>query len=280
MLNKRSGSFHLLTLAGLDSDPLSTRLKYLPGEEPLLYAGGSYGTDLGQVFASMQPHRVKRMFLDAVDSTEASLSGARTQSLVNADEIMDHCFEYCALARDKCALYNGPTAQDTRDRMFAILRDLKENGPVFVPRHGDVDGNVVTLSDVFQHAYLTLYEPLISFESFANAMGPLSQRNGTAFVDIYKSRATPIFQSSTYESPGVPINASDPGTNTHPWATFYQLENAIACPESWIRRNKTEYKKLWKYYEEQSFWGGRLWATEYVRSASRYQAQIRKHHTC
>lgn len=215
----------------------------------------------------MQPHRIKRMFLDGVDNTEDEISGAFVSGLWDADKIMDHLFEYCALAGpEKCALYAGPTADDTRNRLFAIIGDIEENGPVPVPRHGKYDANVVTLSDIFYQAYYMLYYPLYYFRSFAKAMGPLSQRDGRAFVATYKAGATPIFWSTTYEKPSVEIDQNDPGSDTHRWASNIQISNTIACAEAWIRRNKTEMRAFWKYCQGQSYWGAPLYASEYVKS--------------
>lgn len=167
------------------------RLKYQKGEEPLLYAGGSYGTDVGQMFASMQPHRVKRMFLDGVDNTLDEISGAFISGLWDADKIMDNMSEYCALAGpDRCDLYAGPTGDDTRKRVLDIIGDMEQNGPVSVPRFGGYDASVITLSDIFESAYYMFYYPLFDFRWWAKAVAPLSWRDGRAYVEIYKVRCT------------------------------------------------------------------------------------------
>lgn len=171
-------------------------------------------------------------------------------ALWDADTIMDHMFAYCALAGPKkCALYAGPSAQDTRERVFAIIADIEQNGPVPVPRHNKIDGSgavadgdVVTLSDVFAVARGMLYTPLEAVAYFADAMSPLSSRDGRAFVDIFKAGKTDIFGSTTYEKPGVRINAYDPGSNTHEWASLIQTGVTIACAEAWVRRNQTEMR--------------------------------------
>lgn len=174
------------------------RLKYHKGEEPLLYAGGSYGTDVGQMFASMQPHRVKRMFLDGVDNTLDEISGAWISGLWDADKIMDNMFEYCALAGpDKCDLYAGPTGDHTRKRVLDIIGDMEQNGPVSVPRFGKHDASVITLSDIFESAYYMFYYPLFDFRWWAKAVAPLSRRDGRSYVEIYKVRRSSAFHSST-----------------------------------------------------------------------------------
>ncbi|GIZ44686.1 hypothetical protein CKM354_000787700 [Cercospora kikuchii] len=46
--------------------PLNHAIKWTKGEEPILLHGASYGTLLGATLAAMQPHRVKRFYLDGV----------------------------------------------------------------------------------------------------------------------------------------------------------------------------------------------------------------------
>ncbi|CAK1364994.1 unnamed protein product [Cercospora beticola] len=54
--------------AGVDT---GSATKWTEGEEPILMFGGSYGTLLGATLAAMQPHRVKRFYLDGVVDAES-----------------------------------------------------------------------------------------------------------------------------------------------------------------------------------------------------------------
>jgi pimeloyl-ACP methyl ester carboxylesterase len=69
-------------------------------EEPQLlnFLGLSYGTFLGQTFASMFPDRVGRMVLDAVMDPDDRVNGNDVAELISVDAAFSTFFVCCNLA--------------------------------------------------------------------------------------------------------------------------------------------------------------------------------------
>jgi pimeloyl-ACP methyl ester carboxylesterase len=77
------------------------------------YYGLSYGTFLGQTFASMFPDRVGNMAIDGVVSPEAYLAGQTRNNINHLDDIFAAFFVYCHEAGpEKCAYNTGCPAKD------------------------------------------------------------------------------------------------------------------------------------------------------------------------
>ena len=89
--------------------------------ELLNYWGFSYGTYLGQTFASMFPDRVNRMILDGNTFPEAYLAAGTPQDVAFADDVLALFFEYCHLAGEKCTYNIGRSSNDVRQRFEALL---------------------------------------------------------------------------------------------------------------------------------------------------------------
>jgi pimeloyl-ACP methyl ester carboxylesterase len=96
---------------------------------PLLnYWGLSYGSYLGNTFASMFPERVGRVILDGVVDAYDYAATGWTSNLRDNAKTWSKFFEYCFQAGPKCALYD-PSYQspnDIRDHVDAFLERLKE----------------------------------------------------------------------------------------------------------------------------------------------------------
>ncbi|EPE29411.1 alpha/beta-Hydrolase [Glarea lozoyensis ATCC 20868] len=94
----------------------------------LNYIGYSYGTVIGQNFASMYPDRVGRMVLDGVVDIEDSAVGLPLRALVSTDDAFATFFIYCHLAGpDKCAFYTDSNPGDIFLRFEWILSRLDTN---------------------------------------------------------------------------------------------------------------------------------------------------------
>ncbi|KAI0874870.1 TAP-like protein-domain-containing protein [Hypoxylon argillaceum] len=83
----------------------------------LNYFGYSYGTFLGQVFASMFPDRVGNMVLDGVLSLDLVLGENLTNVTTPADGIIASFFIYCfEVGPSQCSFYTGSSALDIFNR--------------------------------------------------------------------------------------------------------------------------------------------------------------------
>lgn len=146
-------------------------------ENPLLnYWGFSYGTMLGNTFASMFPHRIGRMVLDGVVDAEDYVATGWTTNLQDNNKTWDKFFDYCFEAGSKCGLYDssfrGP--ENVRLLIEDLLEELKENPlPVFVA------GNVVLFThfDLVTNMHVISYSPIQLWPLFANAIAQLLEGN-------------------------------------------------------------------------------------------------------
>lgn len=96
-------------------------------ENPSLlnFWGFSYGSFLGQTFASMFPDRVGRVVLDGVLDAEDYVTGSFLSYLTDADEVFSTFFLYCHLAGpSKCSFYTGNTSHDIFLRFESMLSRL------------------------------------------------------------------------------------------------------------------------------------------------------------
>ncbi|KAI1626930.1 TAP-like protein-domain-containing protein [Exophiala viscosa] len=126
---------------------------------PLLnYWGLSYGTLLGNTFASMFPERIGRMVLDGVVDADDYSETGWTTNLQDNNKTWATFFEYCFEAGPRCPLFDE-AVKDPREiqaKVESFLSKLKDD-----PLPLLVNGNVYLLTDYVLRAniHLCLYFP-------------------------------------------------------------------------------------------------------------------------
>ncbi|KMS73789.1 peptidase [Streptomyces viridochromogenes] len=97
-------------------------MRQVLGDDRLHYFGISYGTELGGVYAHLFPEKVGRAVFDAVvDPTLNSEQGSLGQ-VKGFQVALDNFAEDCTSKTEDCPI--GDTAQDVKDRMAKLLKDL------------------------------------------------------------------------------------------------------------------------------------------------------------
>jgi pimeloyl-ACP methyl ester carboxylesterase len=97
-------------------------MRQVLGDDKLHYFGISYGTELGGVYAHLFPKNVGRAVFDAVvDPTQNSEQGSLGQ-VKGFQLALDNFAEDCTSKTEDCPI--GDTAQDVKDRMAKLLKDL------------------------------------------------------------------------------------------------------------------------------------------------------------
>ncbi|CAG8973016.1 hypothetical protein HYALB_00007865 [Hymenoscyphus albidus] len=92
------------------------------------YLGISYGSFLGQTFASMFPERVGRFLLSGVVDPDDIVTGLPMRHLQSLDETFAGFFVYCSLAEDgRCDYARGDSPRDIFLRFENILARLDIN---------------------------------------------------------------------------------------------------------------------------------------------------------
>jgi len=138
--------------------------------KPLLhYWGTSYGTVLGNTFASMFPDRVGRMVLDSVADADDYTSGLWRKNLMDVEIIADRFYQTCFDAGNLCPLRQGhdQEAADVRKRVDSFVRSLETN-PLPAAQGGRV--RLLTSALVRETIRQTLYSPACSFDPLASAL--------------------------------------------------------------------------------------------------------------
>lgn len=115
-------------------------LRAAVGDEQLNFAGYSYGSVLGQVYAGLFPDNVGHVIIDGVIdiqdwvgdpgvlARDTTVLNQRIRSDIGAEDSLEEFFRQCDAAGPPDCLI----APDAEVRGRAVLDDLQQNGPVFV----------------------------------------------------------------------------------------------------------------------------------------------------
>lgn len=215
----------------------------------LQYLGFSYGTFLGNTFASMFPDRVQRMALDGVVNALDYMGDGWSTNLQDTDKVMDAFFTYCFEARSRCPLYNraGPEAIESSLKEF--LEMVKENPLVGVSKSGSLPPEIITYTDIKRFIFGSLYSPVHSFPTLAFLLDQL--RNGD-----YDQSLKIIAMQTDVHCPG------DNSTNSLHLMGENEAPIAIMCGDGEDVSNQTlaDYKEYRNLLESQSSAGGAILA--------------------
>ncbi|KAH7028771.1 Alpha/Beta hydrolase protein [Microdochium trichocladiopsis] len=170
------------------------RLELRDSQEPsrLLYWGFSYGSALGQYFASIYPGRVGRMILEGIVDIHDYHHANGLTNLWDTQETFEYLWNSCYEAQDDCALYRhgdrGPGNIEKRLRGF--LEQLEQEPAPYLHNR-----TVVSISsyDVRGVIFQGLYDPLTQFQSLAEILK--DSMNGN-FTGLYSRLQLPDHTTS------------------------------------------------------------------------------------
>ncbi|KAM0475620.1 hypothetical protein ACHAPX_006944 [Trichoderma viride] len=156
----------------------------------LQYIGYSYGTALGNYFASMFPGRVGRLMLDGVVNADDYSGGPGwLTNLVDTDKLADRFFSGCHLAGPKnCALAREDDGA-VKGRFYAWLAKLDREPISAVSPSGAVI--VISSQDIRELLVQALYSPRASFRGYAHAVDDAMRGNSSAIVERLFFRQIP-----------------------------------------------------------------------------------------
>ncbi|MCJ1437848.1 hypothetical protein MMC27_007235 [Xylographa pallens] len=171
-----------------DVDAILERTAWQKGEEQLQFWGFSYGTLLGQTFASMQPHRVRRMVLDGVVDGADYTANGWLKNILDIDDITTAFATACFRAGPVlCAAHDARGPPAILATLSSVLADVRSNPlPAF---HNSIP-TTITHSDVVLLLFSLWYVPLYGFPLAASAITQLATHNGTALAAL-KASYTP-----------------------------------------------------------------------------------------
>ncbi|VBB80876.1 Putative protein of unknown function [Podospora comata] len=162
------------------------------GQEDLYYWGFSYGTILGQTYATMYPERARRVIIDGVaNEFDWFTNWSDRESNDDTDKVFEGFVDECIKAGNQtCPLAQlAETKEELTEKLISTIWALREEPtPVYV--NNTVSG-LVGFSDVWNNAvFNALYSPL-RWAPLAAALTPLVQTgNATAFFLHYMLPST------------------------------------------------------------------------------------------
>ena len=179
----------LLSRSCRPKDAVSAVLKrtaWQRGEEQLQYWGFSYGSFLGQTFATVQPHRVKRLVLDGLLDAEDYARSRWLKHLNDIDGITDLFTTACFKAGpSRCAFWASPGPLAIKAKLKLLLDTLARE-PVSVIYNGMP--TTITHSDIVSLLFNSWKNPFMTFPMAAYILEALNQRNGTFVASIRAQR--------------------------------------------------------------------------------------------
>ncbi|KAI0099172.1 TAP-like protein-domain-containing protein [Nemania sp. FL0031] len=141
----------------------------------LNYFGYSYGTFLGQVFASMFPDRVGNMVLDGVLSLDLPLGENLTSITTPADGVISSFFVYCyEVGPSQCSFYTGSSALDIFNRFNQsfVQLDAQKAKIENWANATDLEAALLTMKTAL---YYSVASPVSTFSILSEAMVTLEQ---------------------------------------------------------------------------------------------------------
>ncbi|KAH0367131.1 hypothetical protein KCU65_g4832, partial [Aureobasidium melanogenum] len=221
--------------------------RYTRGEPKLKYWGNSYGTILGQTFASMFATRIDRIVLDGVCNAHDYFFGSWFSNLSDADAILDRFFAYCHAAGPSACSFYSATPESIKQNYENLLTEIFEK-PIVVPSSKTRGPDVITWSDVKSMVRLGMYQPLIYSPMVSDLLTSLSTNNGTIFADFKAMSNTFSCPSSDCISAG-PFSDECNTDSNMPDATL-----AILCTDGPGLGNidETSFQEYWHALQHQS----------------------------
>ncbi|KAI9741172.1 MAG: hypothetical protein M1834_002885 [Cirrosporium novae-zelandiae] len=212
-------------------------------KEQLFYWGFSYGTMLGQTFASMYPDRVGKLVLDGVvDPDDYAVTGW-SRNLDDTDQVLEAFYSTCSAAGLQCAIGGTRGIEGVRAIVEETLEHLKQHPLPVQGRHGPA---IITHSDLVWLMFGELYSPIKGFPKLARLLADITQGNGTAFAEMKESETEISCPSST-----TPQYMHDTGSM------------AVLCGDGYPSRfnqSQVDFKKYWNDLQSQSALFADAWA--------------------
>ena len=222
-----------------------TRNIYRPGKEKLQYWGFSYGTVLGQTFASMFPDKVGRMVLDGNVDADDYTSLLWSKNLQDIDAITKAfsvaCFE---AGVGKCSMYDKRGSEAIASSIDEMIKRLR-----WEPRWTISEGRepvIITQTDITSVIFENWYNAYYGFPLIDKLLFSLLDEDYSAFThqDLKKAWSSSVINPQ--------LNDFDPAA----------AGLAILCTDGSPNSNMTakNAQSHIKLIRAQSFFFGENWA--------------------
>ncbi|KAI0133947.1 TAP-like protein-domain-containing protein [Xylariales sp. AK1849] len=211
----------------------------------LNYYGISYGTFLGQTFASMFPDRVGNVVLDGVVSPEGYLTNWTSESVNHLDGIIASFFIYCHEAGpSECSYFTGSTPGDIYarfNRSFVQLDPRKADAETW-SNATDIEAALLALKVGLLSAAVT---PISNFGLLPDILLDLESAISTQDVGPWAEQ--------------VATTLADPNTTSY---ANSEWSLGVICSDqnnAWYNKTLQELRPQLQQLEQQSFIG-EIWS--------------------
>jgi pimeloyl-ACP methyl ester carboxylesterase len=259
---RRSSQQQTAVVAEADSEPAL-----------LNYWGLSYGTYLGNTFASMFPHRIGRMILDGVVDAPDYAAGGWSTNLQDNNKTWGKFFEYCYGAGSRCLLMSPSVRSevDLKDKVEAFLAELQHNP---LPLVQDGNAYVLTYLNMKVIIHTLLYAPIQYWAMLATLLRAMMERNAEQVVSVFSQfsevQAATVNRHFSPTLPTIPMlpplwGSASAHSTSIPGIYHWQPEAAVSilCGDSdfaLTSRTKPDYLEYLALLESQSPLVGSVWA--------------------
>jgi pimeloyl-ACP methyl ester carboxylesterase len=203
------------------------------GQEHMYYWGFSWGTVLGQVYATLWPERAHRIILDGVVNLYGHFTEQMSRELYTDSENAFAGFvEECIKAKHNCALYKLADTKDALlEKLYAWRVELDDK-PVSVyvdnKTFGILDGRTIWVNAI----YPALYKPSKWYET------------AEILYELYHGNATRAFLSyglqDFFSPPGDPYE-------------LISINDGLSGAEEWPQERDFIYDELTKFLNFSTF---------------------------
>ncbi|KAK6084559.1 Tripeptidyl aminopeptidase 2 [Seiridium cupressi] len=157
-------------------------LKKRKDEVPRIqYWGFSYGSILGNTFASMYPGRVGRLIIDGIADADDYMKGTWLTNLQDTEAIVDHFYKSCFEAGSACSLKRPSDIkwQDVKQRVDAFIAQTNEE-PISIVENNKI--TLITGTELTSAFTVPVYSPLKTFKRLADLLSGALESNYTLLL--------------------------------------------------------------------------------------------------
>ncbi|KAF5871553.1 putative alpha beta-hydrolase protein [Botrytis fragariae] len=235
----------------VDAFAMTDRGQGVNSSSLLNYWGFSYGSFIGETFASMYPDRVGRVAIDGVVDPEDYISGTELKDIYLEDAVIDSFFTYCHFAGPSlCDFYTGNSSKDIRNRFENIFLPLNASY-AFSQNWTNATTIQESLVSIKSTVRLTAYTPIDSFPILATQL--------VAYEVALSNLTLPAIEAASN------IGATTANIiGTVPQLTEWFIGAFCGEIPSVYGKTYEELKSHIDTIEEESFLTGEIWATTLV----------------
>lgn len=153
------------------------------GQEDMIYWGFSYGTLLGQTYASMFPERSKRVIIDGVvNQFDWYEKRTITEDFDSSDQVFEGFLDECVKAGQNCTLSALSNSKDELMDKILDLADRIYDEPLGVYVNNTAWGTLDHAKILYNAIFPTLYKPANWYQLADRLFGLLSGNATEAFL--------------------------------------------------------------------------------------------------